>query len=122
MSNATNPFWPTIRRSTRGRCPKCGDAPLYKSYLKPVDNCAACEEPIGHIRADDGPAWLTIVLVTHIIAPVLLVLLPGNNWPIWLVFAIIIVPTLALMLILLPLCKGFFIGMIWRSGCIGAEN
>jgi uncharacterized protein (DUF983 family) len=114
-------FWPTVRRATSGHCPKCGEGKLFRSYLKPVENCAHCQEQLGHIRADDGPAWLTIVLVSHILAPLMLAFLPGTNWPMWLIGLLILVPTVALMLLLLPYCKGLFIGMIWRSGCVGSE-
>lgn len=119
---ALKPFWPAVSRGMRGRCPSCGEGNLYRAYLKPVDNCGHCDEQLGHIRADDGPAWLTIVLVTHIIAPILLAVLPGNNWPIWLLMVLTIVPAVALMLLMLPRAKGLFIGWIWRSGCMGAEG
>lgn len=115
-------LWPTIARGLKGRCPSCGDGKLFRTYLKPVDNCSSCDERLGHIRADDGPAWLTIVLVAHIIAPVLLALLPGNDWPMWIVFALTIIPTVALMLLMLPRAKGLFIGLIWRNGCVGSEG
>ena len=122
MTDITKPFWPTVTRACRGRCPNCGDAPLFRSYLKPVDACGSCGEALGHIRADDGPAWLTIVLVAHILAPVMLAILPGNTWPMWAIITAVLVPTTALMLLLLPRAKGLFIGMIWRMGCTGAER
>lgn len=120
-NNAPPAFWPTIRRSTSGRCPKCGEGKLFKSYLKPVDSCEHCTEQLGHIRADDGPAWLTIVLVGHILAPLMLAFLPGIDWPMWVVGILILIPTIALMLLILPYAKGLFIGIIWRSGSVGSE-
>ena len=122
MTDTPKAFWPTITRASLGRCPNCGDAPLFHSYLKPVDACGSCGEELGHIRADDGPAWLTILLVTHILAPVMLAVLPGNTWPMWMIIMAIIAPTTLLMLLLLPRAKGLFIGIIWRSGCTGAER
>lgn len=116
------PFWTTMNRGMLGRCPNCGEGKLFRAYLKPVESCAHCDERLGHIRSDDGPAWLTIALVTHILGPVLLALLPGNDWPMWLVMALVTVPTVALMLLVLPRAKGFFIAWIWRSGCVGAEG
>ncbi len=60
------PLWPELKRALCGRCPQCGMGKLYKSYLKQVDACSACGEELGSIRADDGPAWVTILIAhTH---------------------------------------------------------
>ena len=95
---------------------------LFQSYLKQVDACASCGEKLGYIRADDGPAWLTILLVGHILAPFFLSVLPHVDWPDWIIMAVIMSFTLVLTLWLLPRSKGVFIGLIWRSGCIGSEK
>lgn len=108
------PFWPVIFRGMMCRCPKCGEGKLFRAYLKPVEHCNACGEAFGHIRADDGPAWLTIVIITHILAPVMLAVLPGSTLPEWALLLILCVPAIVLMLVLLPICKGAFISAIWR--------
>ncbi|NBX03944.1 MAG: DUF983 domain-containing protein [Alphaproteobacteria bacterium] len=112
----------TILRGLVGRCPACGHGKLFSRYLKPVQTCAHCGEALGHIRADDGPAWLTIIIVGHILAPILLFTATDNTWPDWV--SMIVWPLLALVLalIVLPRAKGVFIGVIWRSGCIGGEH
>jgi uncharacterized protein (DUF983 family) len=112
----------TVIRTFLGRCPTCGEGRLFASYLKPVACCAMCGEALGHIRAEDGPAWLTILLVGHIVAPFLLGVVPGLMWPDWAILAVSMAFTLVLALTILPRVKGFFIGMIWRSGCIGSEE
>lgn len=93
-----------------------------KSYLKQVDSCAACNEDFFHIRADDGPAWLTILIVGHILGPILLAVMPNSDWPDWV--SMTVWPGLALILaaLVLPRAKAMFIGLIWRSGCIGSEK
>lgn len=112
---------PTIlKRALAGRCPNCGKGPLFRAYLKPVDHCTACGERYGHIRADDGPAWLTILVVGHICAFLLLVVLPRTNWPEWVSMIVWPVTALGLALILLPRAKGLFIALIWRTNCTGA--
>ena len=35
-------------------------------------SCPVCGEEFHHHRADDGPAYLTILIVGHLMAPVLL--------------------------------------------------
>ena len=122
MQNSLKLFWPIVRRSISGRCPNCGKGELFSSYLKPVQQCAVCGEPLGHIRADDGPAWLTILLVGHILATFLLIILPKIDWPDWMITTVIMILTLILGFAILPRAKGFFIGMIWCSGCIGSEK
>ncbi len=114
MSDAVS-FWTVVGRSLKTRCPKCGKGHLLRRYLTQNDDCANCGEHFGHISADDGPAWLTIILVGHILAPVLLYVLPNSTWPEWALM--LFWPGLAfiMMLLLLPPCKGLFIGLIWRN-------
>lgn len=127
MNNSDKPdkaqnFWLTVIRTALGRCPNCGQGRLFGSYLKQVERCAVCGEALGHIRADDGPAWLTILLIGQIFAIFLLGFSPHIPWPNWAIMAVIMPATLILTLAILPRAKGFFIGMIWRSGCAGSEK
>lgn len=107
-------FWQIVGRSLIGRCPNCGKGHLFARYLKQVDHCENCGESFGHIRADDGPAWLTVLLVGHLLAPVWLWILPSSTWPEWVEMIFWPVLALLLLLALLPRCKGLFIGLIWR--------
>lgn len=120
--NSPPPFWPVVIRSAFGRCPNCGQGRLFVTYLKQVEQCAICGEALGHIRADDGPAWLTILIMGHIFAIFLLGVSPNITWPDWVIMAVVVPLTLILTLSILPRTKGFFIGMIWRSGCAGSEK
>lgn len=111
-----------IRRAAFGRCPKCGEGRLYKSYLKQVDRCAVCSEPYCHIRADDGPPWLTILVVGHIIVPLIFVMDSWTQWPIWMAASIWPVATALLAIAVLPRAKGVFLGIIWATGSPGSER
>lgn len=115
------PGWMRLAWAAAGRCPCCGRGKLFAAYLKPVAACAVCKEAYGHIRADDGPAWLTILIVGHILAPFLLGGMP-EAWPDWALVLAVMAATLLLTLLLLPRCKGVFIALIWRSGGIGTER
>ena len=114
-------FWLVVLRGALGRCPKCGQGRLLRRYLKPVEQCSHCGERYGHIRADDGPAWLTIVIVGHILGVILLTMVPGSDWPDWV--SMLVWPLLALVIaaFVLPRAKGLFIGLIWRTNCLGSE-
>ena len=71
------PTKPAMLRGAICRCPACGEGKLYKSYLKVNDHCPACNEALHHQQADDGPAYLTILLVSHLGAPLLLAISHG---------------------------------------------
>lgn len=110
-----------VRRGLFGRCPKCGDGKLFRAFLKPVDHCSNCREPLGHIRADDGPAWLTILVVGHLVVPILFMVEQRTTWPEW--AAMTFWPALVVMLtlLLLPRSKGAFIAVIWQTKGPGSE-
>lgn len=100
-------------RGWRRRCPHCGRGPLLKSYLKVNDACAVCREELFHHRADDGPAYLTIFLVGHLMAPLLhFAFVHWRPEPLTL-FTIFAIGCVALSLYLLPRLKGVIIGYQW---------
>ena len=109
-----------VTRALRGRCPNCGVGRLFRAYLKQVERCAACEERFGHIRADDAPPWLTILITGHLVVPLALMFEPHATWPTWM--AMIAWPSLALALalLILPKAKALFIGVIWATRAIGS--
>lgn len=86
-----------------------------RRYVKPVEQCANCEESYAGLRADDGPAWLTIVVVGHIVAPLMLVLLPANTMPDWAATLLLMALAVVLTIVLLPRMKGMFLGFMWRQ-------
>jgi uncharacterized protein (DUF983 family) len=118
----SSPFSTQIKRAGLGRCPKCGEGKLFRAYLKPVDACSACAEPYGHIRADDGPTWLTILVVGHVVVPITVALALYTDISDMALLAICSLSIFGLTLALLPRAKGMFIAGIWRSGCVGSEK
>jgi uncharacterized protein (DUF983 family) len=104
-----------IRRGALGRCPNCGRGRLFRAYLKQVDRCAECSEVFGHIRADDGPPWLTVMIVGHVVVAAALIVESSAAWPQW--WSVLFFASLAtaLALAVLPRAKGVFIGAIWAS-------
>lgn len=100
-------------RGICGRCPSCGRTPLFRSYLKQVDECANCGSLWREIRADDAPPWLTILIVGHLMAPLILSMVRNDDLPYWFVAISLIGLGLALSLLILPRAKGLFIAVIW---------
>ncbi|MEP5732309.1 MAG: DUF983 domain-containing protein [Sulfitobacter sp.] len=102
-------------RGWRGKCPKCGSGPLFRGYLKVSDNCTVCRQEFHHHRADDGPAYLTILIVGHLMAPLLhIVFATWRPEPLTL-FSIFAVGCVALSLYLLPRLKGAMIAYQWAG-------
>ena len=102
-----------VLRGWRGKCPRCGGGALLHGYLKVNDDCAACRQEFHHHRADDGPAYLTILLVGHLMAPLLhIVFVTWRPEPLTL-FTIFAVGCVGLSLYLLPRLKGAMIGFQW---------
>ena len=110
------PMPPTSTALKRGllcRCPNCGKGHLFKSYLKLVDNCEVCGEQLGHIRADDFPAYLTIAIVGHLVVGGMLGAAQAGV-PTWLGILVSVVVTVGMTLWLLPHMKGIVAAYLWR--------
>ena len=100
-------------RGLRRRCPNCGEGMMFKGYLKVADQCPVCSEELHHHRADDGPAYLTILLVAHILGFAMhIVWVHLRPDPIVMATVLTIV-CVALSLYLLPRLKGMIVGIQW---------
>lgn len=104
-----------IRRALCGRCPNCGRGRLYATYLRQVEACAVCGEGWGEVRADDAPPWLTILIVGHVMAPLVLAMVRHSDLPDWAMSLILVGVALGLCLLVLPRAKAVFIAAIWAS-------
>ena len=113
MTNLSPKLWPAVQRGLFCRCPQCGKGKLYQSYLKPVNLCAVCSTSFKNIRADDGPAWLTILVVGHILVPLALHIFQATEWAVWQALTVLLSLAVLLVLALLPPMKGLFIGFMW---------
>lgn len=113
---------PALLRGWRRRCPKCGHGALFRGYLSVRHECPVCRLELHHARADDGPAYLTIVVVGKIMAPLLLYVFQTFRPEPLVLFTIFAVPSVGLSLYLLPRLKGAIIGFQWARGMGGFAN
>jgi uncharacterized protein (DUF983 family) len=111
-----------VKRGLLGRCPSCGGGRLFRAYLKPVDRCAACGSELGRIRADDGPAYFTILLMGHFVVAPMLFFPQVWQWSAWVIVPLTEIPLLVITLAVLPRVKGAFIGYMFCHGLHGAEH
>jgi uncharacterized protein (DUF983 family) len=104
-----------IRRGASLRCPRCGEGRLFRRYLKQVDSCACCGEDYSYIRADDGPTWLTVLVVGHVVVALAFIVESDMTLPAWVSIACFSTLAVVLSLLLLPRAKGIFIAIIWAQ-------
>lgn len=117
--------WTALKRGFSGHCPNCGKGHLFKSYLKLADHCDECGEKLGHIRADDLPAYFTIFLVGHVVVGLMLTAMQFGV-PNAVGIPVCLILTIGMTLGLLPLIKGAVAAHLWRlkipKGSIEAEG
>ena len=109
-------------RALSGRCPCCGQARLFASYLKQVETCPVCGARWGDIRADDAPPWLTILVVGHIVVPIAATVESMVTWPLWAAVTLWSSLALGLSFAILPRAKALFIAAIWSARAPGSEG
>jgi len=109
------PMRPAMFRGWRRKCPNCGSGPLLSGYLKVRDSCTVCDEPLHHHRADDGPAYLTILFVGHLMAPLILIAFVKYRPEPIVLASIFTVGCVALSLYLLPRLKGVIVAIQWAK-------
>jgi uncharacterized protein (DUF983 family) len=113
-------YWQAaLSRAALGHCPRCGEAPLFRKWLKPVDHCAACGQDWTSQRADDFPAYIAILLTGHLLAPLMIWLSVGADLSPLAMLAILIPLAVAMMLGLLQPAKGAVIATQWWHGLHG---
>ncbi|ODM41301.1 DUF983 domain-containing protein [Cereibacter johrii] len=109
------PLGPALWRGWNRVCPRCGSGPMLRGYLTVRDNCPVCGESLHHQRADDGPAYLTILIVGHLMAPVILWAFVEFRPDPALLATIFGIGTVALSLFLLPRLKGAMVALQWAK-------
>ena len=88
---------------------------MLKSYLGVRDTCPVCNEALSHHRADDGPAYLTILIVGHIMAPAIIWAFTTFRPDPMVLASVFTVGCVALSLYLLPRLKGAIVGLQWAK-------
>ncbi len=121
-TEADRPLLPALLRGWKRRCPNCGGGPMMRGYLTVRTTCPACGEELHHHRADDLPAWMTILIVGHVLAFLLLNVEFALRPPLWVHWAIWPAMTVGLSLWLLPRIKGSVVAMQWAWRMHGFEH
>ena len=111
-----------IRAAIRGasnHCPSCGQTPLFAHYLKPIERCEFCSQDWTHQQADDFPAYVSILITGHLLAPIIIALASQWDVPTWLLMGLILILAAGMMIALLQPAKGAIIAAQWWLGMHG---
>ncbi|ALE15553.1 hypothetical protein AMC99_00237 [Altererythrobacter epoxidivorans] len=112
-------IWAAILRGIRGRCPRCGGGSLFRKWLKPRDACPACGLDLTPQQTDDFPAYISIFVTGHLMAP-LIILLATDFELGTLGMGLIVIPlALVMMLGMLQPAKGLVVAAQWWNGMHG---
>ncbi|MDC0737962.1 DUF983 domain-containing protein [Cognatishimia sp. SS12] len=104
---------PALLRGLKMRCPNCGEGNVLHSYLKIEDSCSVCGEEFHHARADDGPAYVTILVVGHIMGLALTFMWElYRPSPLFMALSLSVIAIIC-SLLMLPRIKGMIIGYQW---------
>lgn len=104
-----------IWNGARLKCPHCGKGHMFTGYLKVADSCDVCGEELKHHRADDGPPYIAIMIVGHLLVGIMLhmeIAMQVNP----LTYLYTIVPLAVILpLAMLPSIKGGLVGLQWAN-------
>jgi uncharacterized protein (DUF983 family) len=109
------PIWPAMRRGLAKTCPNCGKASVFDGYLTLKPACPYCAQNLSHARADDGPAYLSILVTAKIMGTLMLFVYERfflNPWAMAIIFSI---GVSVMALYLLPRFKGMIVGIQWAN-------
>jgi uncharacterized protein (DUF983 family) len=117
MSSEQRPYPPisAISAGLAGRCPRCGDGPLFRGFLTVAPKCKVCGLDFGFSDSGDGPAVFVTLIAGFVVLGLALVLDMTYEPPIW-VFLVIFIPlTLVVCLGMLRPLKGILIALQYKN-------
>ena len=109
------PMKSAVWNGLRRKCPNCGEGQLFEEYLKTAPTCDVCGQDLSGHRADDGPAYLTILVVGHIMGFVMHFVWVSFRPEPWVMATGLTALCVALALYLLPRLKGMIIAIQWAK-------
>lgn len=67
MTKSPNDQISTFGATLAGRCPRCGDGPLFKGMLSLGEGCPSCKLDYKFIDTGDGPAVFAIMILGAVV-------------------------------------------------------
>ncbi|MCC5969794.1 MAG: DUF983 domain-containing protein [Pararhodobacter sp.] len=122
QTGSERPVRPALLRGWQRRCPACGEGHMMTGYLKVRPECPSCGEELHHQRADDGPAFLTILIVGKVVMAVYISVFLAFQPDPWIMITLCWSLALGMALFLLPRLKGVFVGLQWSKRMHGFSD
>ena len=88
-------------------------------FLKPIPGCPQCGQDWTHQQADDFPAYVSILVTGHLMAPLIIFLTRDTELSATALAAIVLPLAVVLMVGLLQPAKGAIIALQWWFGMHG---
>jgi uncharacterized protein (DUF983 family) len=92
-----------------GRCPNCGEGPLFEGFLKVSPKCAACGFDLAKADSGDGPAVFVILIGGFLMAFGAMFTEIAFHPPIWVHLVVWLPATLVVCVGLLRPMKGIML-------------
>ena len=110
-------YYPPVSPYAAGlgaKCPRCGQGPLFKTFLGLRDNCEACGLDYAKADAGDGPAVFVIFIVGFLAVALAFIARFVFYAPMWLAFLISAVAAMGLILAMLRPLKATLVALQYR--------
>ena len=105
-----------------GRCPNCGEGPLFEGYLKVSERCEACGFDLASADSGDGPAVFVILVAGFVVAFAALITEIAVHPPVWVHLVLWLPATLVICLVLLRPTKGLLLASQFKNKAAEARN
>ncbi|MES0869252.1 DUF983 domain-containing protein [Pseudovibrio sp. SCP19] len=99
----------------RGKCPRCGEGPLFQGLLKLRASCSRCGLTYDFADSGDGPAVFAILILGFILVGGVLFVEFAYQPPLWLHMIIWAPVTVVLSITLLRVLKGLLIALQYKN-------
>ena len=106
----------------RGRCPRCGEGPLFGGFLRLADRCEVCGQDLQALNVADGPAFFAMSIVGVLVGFAALFVEVAYSPPVWVHMLIWIPLILIVSVLLLRPIKGLMVGQQFRHKAAEVRN
>ena len=94
---------------------------MMQGFLRVRDACPSCGEALHHHRADDGPAYLTVLIVAKAAMAFYMAVFLAFGFEPWAMIGLTWAVALAMVFYLLPRFKGAIVAFQWSRRMHGFE-
>lgn len=104
-----------VRAGLRGRCPRCGQGPLFDGFLKVRPACNACGLDYSTIQTGDGPASFIMQIAGFLVGFSALFVEIKFHPPMWVHLVVWLPLVVVLSLALMRPGRGLMIALQYRN-------